>query len=114
MKSSSRRRSGEAGVVYTLSRRIIPSVSFGILSRGRRKVLRLKRSRKTLYLSLHETEDTEVHHKHDMVRHSTSICCCRVYNRPHVRDTLNSGHLSNEDSAYCPSYIEMCTKLPLK
>ena len=30
------------------------------------------------------------------------------------KDTLNSGHLSNEDSAYCPSYIEMCTKLPLK
>ena len=26
---------------------------------------------------------------------------------------LNSGHLSNEDSANCPSYIEMCTKLPL-
>ena len=24
------------------------------------------------------------------------------------------GHLSNEDSAYYPSYIEMCTKLPLK
>ena len=27
---------------------------------------------------------------------------------------LNSGHLSNVDSAYYPSYIEMCTKLPLK
>ena len=25
-----------------------------------------------------------------------------------------SERLSNEDSAYCPSYIEMCTKLPLK
>ena len=33
---------------------------------------------------------------------------------PLVRDTLNAGHTSNEDSAYCPSYIEMCTKLPLK
>ena len=31
-----------------------------------------------------------------------------------IKYTLNSGHLSNEDSAYCPSYIEMCTKLPLK
>ena len=31
-----------------------------------------------------------------------------------IQGTLNSGHLSNEDSAYCPSYIEMCTKLPLK
>ena len=28
--------------------------------------------------------------------------------------TLNSRHLSNEDSAYCLSYLEMCTKLPLK
>ena len=27
------------------------------------------------------------------------------------KGTLNTGHLSNEDSAYCPSYIEMCTKL---
>ena len=29
-------------------------------------------------------------------------------------DTLNSGHLAIEDSAYCPSDIEMDTKLPLK
>ena len=27
---------------------------------------------------------------------------------------LKYGHLSNEDSAYYPSYIEMCIKLPLK
>ena len=33
---------------------------------------------------------------------------------PLTKDTLNSGHLSNEDSAYCPSYIEMCAKLSLK
>ena len=31
-----------------------------------------------------------------------------------IKDALNSGHLSNKDSAYFPSYIEMCTKLPLK
>ena len=31
-----------------------------------------------------------------------------------IKDTLNSGHFSKEDSAYCPSYIEMCTKLSLK
>ena len=27
---------------------------------------------------------------------------------------LTSRYLSNEGSAYCPSYIEMCTKLSLK
>ena len=31
-----------------------------------------------------------------------------------IKVALDSRHLSNEDSAYCPSYIEMCTKLPLK
>ena len=32
-----------------------------------------------------------------------------VYKQP-----LKSGHLSNEDSAYCPSYVEMYSKLRLK
>ena len=31
-----------------------------------------------------------------------------------VKDIVNSEYLSNEDSAYCPSYIKLCTKLPLK
>ena len=26
-------------------------------------------------------------------------------------DTLNAGHLTTKDSAYCPSYIEMHTRL---
>ena len=30
-----------------------------------------------------------------------------------VKDTLNRGHLSIEDTACCPNYIELCTKLPL-
>ena len=33
---------------------------------------------------------------------------------PFYRDTLNGYDTSIEDSAYCPGYIEMCTKLPLK
>ena len=38
---------------------------------------------------------------------------CSGYINMCTKLPLNSGHLSNEDSAYCPSYIEMCTKLPL-
>ena len=34
------------------------------------------------------------------------------YNLP-IKDTLNRGHLSNEDTACCPNYMELCTKLPL-
>ena len=34
--------------------------------------------------------------------------------KPLRGDTLNLGHLSSEDSATCPSYVEMSTKLPLK
>ena len=33
---------------------------------------------------------------------------------PLIKGTLNSELLSNENSAYCPSYTEMCTTLPLK
>ena len=29
------------------------------------------------------------------------------------KDALNRGHLSIEDTACCPNYIELCTKLPL-
>ena len=28
-----------------------------------------------------------------------------------MKDTLNEGHLSNEDSVCCPSHIELCTNL---
>ena len=38
--------------------------------------------------------------------------CGRV--EPLMKYSLNSGHPFNEGSAYCLSYIEMCTKLPLK
>ena len=30
-----------------------------------------------------------------------------------IKDTLNRGHLSNEDTVCSPSYIELCTNLPL-
>ena len=30
-----------------------------------------------------------------------------------IKDTLNLGHHSNEDSAYSPNYIELCKNLPL-
>ena len=30
-----------------------------------------------------------------------------------VKDTLNKGHLSNEDTVCCPNHIELCTNLPL-
>ena len=30
-----------------------------------------------------------------------------------MKDTLNTGHLSNEDTVCCPNHIELCTNLPL-
>ena len=30
-----------------------------------------------------------------------------------IKDTLNKGHLSNEDAVCCPNYMELCTTLPL-
>ena len=39
---------------------------------------------------------------------------CSSYIEMCTKLPLKYGHLSNEDSVYCPSYIEMCTKLPLK
>ena len=39
---------------------------------------------------------------------------CPSYIEMCTKVPLKSGHVSNEDSVYCPSYIEMCTKLPLK
>ena len=30
-----------------------------------------------------------------------------------IKNTLNKGHLSNEDSVCSPSHIELCTNLPL-
>ena len=30
-----------------------------------------------------------------------------------IKDTLNSGHLSNEDTVCCPNHIDLCTNLPL-
>ena len=39
---------------------------------------------------------------------------CPSYIEMCTKLPLKYGHLSNEDSAYCPSYIEMCTELPLK
>ena len=30
-----------------------------------------------------------------------------------MKDTLNKGHLSNEDSVCCPIHTELCTNLPL-
>ena len=31
-----------------------------------------------------------------------------------INDTLNEGHLSNEDTVCSPNNIELCTNLPLK
>ena len=42
-----------------------------------------------------------------------SAYCCS-YIEMCMKLPLKLGHLSNEDSAYCCSYIEMCMKLPLK
>ena len=30
-----------------------------------------------------------------------------------IKDTLNKGHLSKEDTACSPNHIELCTNLPL-
>ena len=30
-----------------------------------------------------------------------------------IKDTPNTGHLSNEDTVSCPNHIELCTNLPL-
>ena len=30
-----------------------------------------------------------------------------------IKDTLNKGHLSNEDTVCSPNHIELCTNLPL-
>ena len=30
-----------------------------------------------------------------------------------IKDTLNKGHLSNEDTVCSPNHIELCTDLPL-
>ena len=32
---------------------------------------------------------------------------------PSIKDILNKGHLSNEDTVCCPNHIELCTNLPL-
>ena len=31
-----------------------------------------------------------------------------------IKDTLNKGHLSNQDTVCSPKHIELCTNLPLK
>ena len=31
-----------------------------------------------------------------------------------IKDTVNKGHLSNEDAVCCPNHIELCTNVPLK
>ena len=37
-----------------------------------------------------------------------------IYSGTSLKDTLkNKGHLSIEDTVYCPNYIKLCTKLPL-
>ena len=30
-----------------------------------------------------------------------------------IKDTVNKGHLSNEDTVYLPNLIQLCTNLPL-
>ena len=38
---------------------------------------------------------------------------CRIQWNLSIKDTLNKGHLSNEDTVCSPNYIELCTDLPL-
>ena len=40
-------------------------------------------------------------------------CVCIQWNLS-IKDTLNKGHLSNEDTVCCSNHIELCTNLPLK
>ena len=42
----------------------------------------------------------------------TGIGKCIQWNLS-IKDTLNKGHLSNEDTVHSPNHIELCTNLPL-
>ena len=45
----------------------------------------------------------------------SSMCSQRVLLqwKLSIKDTLNRGHLANEDTVCCPNHIELCTNLPL-
>ena len=38
---------------------------------------------------------------------------CKLQWNLSIKDTLNKGHLSNEDTVCCPNHIELCRNLPL-
>ena len=48
-----------------------------------------------------------VHAKHD-----TAMPFLLQWNLS-IKDILNKGHLSNEDTVHSPNHIELCTNLPL-
>ena len=53
---------------------------------------------------------TDIHiHTHSLFLHTVLQVQWNLF----IKDTLNKGHLSNEDTVCSPNHIELCTKLPL-
>ena len=55
------------------------------------------------------TEEAMVKYVDELRKVRTSCMQCNLS----IKDTRKKGHLSNEDTACCPTHIELCTDLPL-
>ena len=68
------------------------------------------------YLNLYNISKKKLEHvtihKHLYIHTYTPITYNIQWNHS-MKDTLNKGHLSNEDSVCCPIHTELCTNLPL-